>query len=96
MPRLEIQKNDSVTSGAILSAPYHSKFARDCSMDFEWAETKARSNQRKHGVSFLEATEVFSDGYSSCVHDPDHSYNEERHLLFGVSLKGNYLVVSFT
>ena len=65
-------------------------------MDFEWDETKARSNQRKHGVSFLEATEVFSDDYSSCVHDPDHSYNEERYLLFGVSLKGNHLVVSFT
>ena len=65
-------------------------------MDFEWDETKARSNQRKHGVSFLEATEVFSDDYSSCVHDPDHSYNEEKYLLFGVSLKGNHLVVSFT
>lgn len=65
-------------------------------MDFEWDETKARSNQRKHGVSFLEASEVFSDDYSSCVHDPDHSYNEERYLLFGISLKGNYLVVSFT
>ena len=65
-------------------------------MDFEWDETKARSNQRKHGVSFLEATEVFSDDYSSCVHDPDHSYDEERYLLFGVSLKGNHLVISFT
>jgi uncharacterized DUF497 family protein len=65
-------------------------------MDFEWDETKARSNQRKHGVSFMEATEVFSDNYSSCVHDLDHSYNEQRYLLFGISLKGNYLVVSFT
>lgn len=65
-------------------------------MDFEWDETKARSNQRKHSVSFLEATEAFSDEYSSYVHDPDHSYNEERYLLFGISLKGNYLVVSFT
>jgi uncharacterized DUF497 family protein len=65
-------------------------------MDFEWDETKARTNQRKHGVSFLEATEVFSDEHSSCVLDPDHSYDEERYLLFGVSLKGNYLVVPFT
>jgi uncharacterized DUF497 family protein len=65
-------------------------------MDFEWDETKAHTNQRKHGVSFSEASEVFSDEHSSCVHDPDHSDNEDRYLLFGVSLKGNYLVVSFT
>jgi len=65
-------------------------------MDFEWDETKARNNQRKHGVSFLEAAEVFSDEHSSCVQDPDHSYDENRYLLFGVSLKDNYLVVSFT
>ncbi|MDP3589605.1 MAG: BrnT family toxin [Methylobacter sp.] len=65
-------------------------------MDFEWDETKAHLNYQKHGVSFLEATEVFSDEHSSCVHDPDHSYNEERYLLFGASSKDNYLVVSFT
>ena len=65
-------------------------------MDFEWDEVKARANQAKHGVSFLEAIEVFADQYSSCVHDPDHSYDEDRYLLFGVSSKGSYLVVSFT
>jgi len=65
-------------------------------MNFEWDEIKAKSNQRKHKISFLEATEVFSDEYSSSVPDPDHSYKEARYLLFGVSLKGNYLVVSFT
>jgi uncharacterized DUF497 family protein len=57
---------------------------------------KAQSNQLKHGVSFLEATEVFADPYSACVHDPDHSQNEDRYLLFGLSLKGSYLVISFT
>ena len=65
-------------------------------MDFEWDQRKARSNQSKHGISFLEATEVFSDDYSSCVHDPDHSYDEDRYLLFGESLTGDHLVVSFT
>jgi len=65
-------------------------------MDFEWDETKASINRRKHGVYFFEATEVFSDQHSSCVRDPDHSYAEERYLLFGASLTGNYLVVSFT
>ncbi len=65
-------------------------------MDFEWNDAKARENQKKHGVSFLEATEVFGDDYSSCVHDPDHSHDEERFLLFGLSFTGKYLVVSFT
>ncbi|KAB2932535.1 MAG: BrnT family toxin [Candidatus Contendobacter sp.] len=65
-------------------------------MDFEWDETKARTNERKHGIAFLEATEVFGDDHSSCVHDPDHSYGEDRYLLFGVSSKGNFLVVSYT
>jgi uncharacterized DUF497 family protein len=65
-------------------------------MDFEWDESKAFSNQKKHGISFIEASELFNDEFSSCVSDPDHSYEEERYLLFGVSEKGNHLVVSFT
>ena len=65
-------------------------------MKFEWDDNKEKSNQRKHDVSFLEATEVFADDYSSCVNDPDHSYDESRYLLFGISTKGSYLVVSFT
>ena len=65
-------------------------------MDFEWDDAKAHGNEKKHGISFLEAAEVFGDEYSSCVHDPEYSSNEERFLLFGVSSKGNYLVVSFT
>ena len=65
-------------------------------MNFEWDEQKAQTNQRKHGVSFLEASEVFADHYSLCVPDPDHSLNEMRYLLFGVSTKGIPLVVSFT
>jgi uncharacterized protein len=65
-------------------------------MDFEWDASKARSNIKKHGVSFSEAAEIFGDDCSSCVRDPDHSYDEERYLLFGVSSRGNFLVVSFT
>lgn len=65
-------------------------------MDFTWDESKARSNLKKHHVSFKEATEVFGDEFSSCVPDPDHSFGEERYLLFGISSKGRHLVVSFT
>ena len=65
-------------------------------MDFEWDEIKAYANEKKHDISFVEASEVFNDDFSSCVRDPDHSYEEERFLLFGTSLKGTYLVVSYT
>ncbi|WP_353572616.1 BrnT family toxin [Candidatus Albibeggiatoa sp. nov. BB20] len=65
-------------------------------IDFEWDETKARSNKNKHDVSFFEATEVFSDEYAAYVRDPDHSHAEERYLVFGISVTEKYLVVSYT
>ena len=64
-------------------------------MDFEWDPAKARSNERKHGVSFFEACGVFDDDHSSTVHDPDHSVDQSRYLIFGVSKGGRYLVVSY-
>ncbi len=65
-------------------------------MDFEWDPTKARANEQKHGISFFEACEVFGDEHSSSIRDPDHSVDEDRHLIFGVSKGGKYLVVSYT
>ena len=65
-------------------------------MDFEWDTGKARTNERKHGVSFFEAREVFGDRLSSTVRDPDHSVEEERFLIFGQSSTGRHLVVSYT
>lgn len=63
-------------------------------MEFEWDKEKARLNERKHGVSFFEAREVFGDELSSTVRDPDHSVEEERFLIFGLSASGRHLVVS--
>ena len=65
-------------------------------MDFEWDSAKEFSNRKKHGVSFVEASEVSNDEYSSFVSDPDRSFGEERYLIFGASLNETYLVVSFT
>ena len=65
-------------------------------MDFEWDESKADANKTKHGVTFWEATEAFSDELSSFVVDPDYSTGEERFLLFGQTKNRKYLVVSFT
>lgn len=63
---------------------------------FEWDPDKARENERKHGVGFLEASEVFDDDHSSAVQDPDHSVDEARYLIFGASKQGKHLVVSYT
>lgn len=63
---------------------------------FEWDGQKARDNEQKHGVSFVEASEVFDDDHSSAVSDPDHSIDEARYLIFGVSKQGRHLVVAYT
>ena len=63
---------------------------------FEWDPEKARENEQKHGVGFPEASEVFDDGHSSSVPDPDHSADEDRYLIFGISKQGRHLVVSYT
>ena len=65
-------------------------------MEFEWDSKKARANESKHEVSFFDACEVFDDDHSSSVRDPDHSQEEERYLIFGMSKGGKYLVVSYT
>ena len=65
-------------------------------MEFEWDPAKARENLEKHGVSFEEATTVFRDPLSSTAGDPDHSADELRFLIFGLSGGSRNLVVSFT
>ena len=60
---------------------------------FEWGETKAAKNLRKHGVSFEEAASVFSDALAYTFADPDHSVGEQRLLTFGFSQFGQLLAV---
>ena len=60
---------------------------------FEWDDRKNLSNKRKHGVSFEEAQTVFFDENAIEFDDPDHSIQEERFLLLGLSLKLKVLVV---
>ena len=55
-------------------------------MEFEWDPEKARDSETKHGVSFVEASEVFADALSSTAPDPDHSLEEERFVIFGKTL----------
>jgi uncharacterized DUF497 family protein len=65
-------------------------------VDFEWDHQKAAANEQKHDVTFQEAVEVFADDYSSTVPEPDHSLGEARFVIFGRTVAGRFLVVSFT
>lgn len=65
-------------------------------MEFEWDETKAEINERKHGVSFQEAQTVFGDSLSLTGYDPDHSDEEDRYISMGTSIEGRLLIVSHT
>jgi hypothetical protein len=60
---------------------------------FEWDPKKDAANQRKHGVSFQEATTVFSDEHALLLDDPEHSVDEERFILMGLSTRLRTLVV---
>lgn len=61
---------------------------------FEWDETKAVANLRKHGVPFEEAASVLSDPLAYTFGDPDHSVGEQRLLTFGFSQSGRLLAVA--
>ena len=62
-------------------------------MDFIWDEEKAEINIRKHEVSFEEASTVFFDEHALEIFDPDHSEDEDRFLLLGLSSTLRLLVV---
>lgn len=50
---------------------------------FEWDRNKAASNLRKHGVSFIEASEIFNDPLAIKLRDDEHSEKEERWVTIG-------------
>jgi uncharacterized protein len=60
---------------------------------FEWDPSKAISNRRKHGVSFDEAQSVFYDEFALQFFDDEHSEDEERFILLGLSDQRRLLMV---
>ena len=60
---------------------------------FDWNPTKASSNQKKHGVTFEEATSVFFDEYATQFFDDGHSQEEDRFIMLGMSIKARVLIV---
>jgi len=65
-------------------------------IEFEWDPTKAKTNLRKHRVSFHEAATVFHDPLGITVSDPDHSDDEDRYITIGVAATDRILMVSHT
>lgn len=64
------------------------------SLRFEWDPPKAAINVRKHGISFEEAQSVFADERARLIDDPDHSEDEDRFILLGLSSSLRVLVVA--
>lgn len=60
---------------------------------FEWDDRKEAANRRKHGVSFDEASSVFSDDEALLLTDSAHSTGEDRFVLLGLSSRPKLLVV---
>ncbi len=62
-------------------------------INFEWDENKNEINKKKHKISFEEAQTVFYDEEALVIDDPEHSREEERFIILGLSKKANLLVV---
>jgi uncharacterized DUF497 family protein len=62
-------------------------------IEFEWDEAKSRDNKRKNKVSFEEAQTVFLDENAIRFFDPDHSQDEDRFLMLGMSFTLRVVVV---
>ena len=62
-------------------------------LQFEWDARKATTNEKKHDVSFEEARSVFYDERARLIDDPDHSEDEARFILLGLSSSLRLLVV---
>jgi uncharacterized DUF497 family protein len=63
------------------------------SVSFAWDENKNKSNHRKHGISFEEASSVFYDEEALDFYDLEHSTEEDRFILLGMSFGARVLVV---
>lgn len=63
-------------------------------ISFVWDEKKAEQNLKNHKLSFEEAQTVFSDPNARMIFDLDHSVDEDRFILLGISAALRILIVS--
>lgn len=64
-------------------------------MAFEFDPAKARTNLRKHGISFSHAEQALRDPMACTIEDPD-STGELRFVTLGMDALGRVLVVVHT
>jgi uncharacterized DUF497 family protein len=76
-----------------LEEEHHTVTMEMAGIKFTWDERKNRLNQQKHGVSFGEAQTVFYDKMARLIDDPEHSMDEERAILLGMSQQMRLLIV---
>lgn len=60
---------------------------------FDRDAQKAAANYAKHRISFDEAATAFTDEDGLLLDDPDHSVEEDRFILLGLSAQLRLLVV---
>ncbi len=60
---------------------------------YEWDDVKNEENVRKHGIDFTEACTVFYDTEALLIRDDEHSLDEERFIILGLSRELNMLIV---
>lgn len=60
---------------------------------FNWDKNKNLSNIQKHGISFKEAAGVFLDARATLIADEEHSQDEDRYIVIGISGKLKLLMV---
>ena len=65
-------------------------------MRFEWDDSKARTNATKHKVTFEEGATVWTDPFALIAPDPEHSTEEIRDWIIGMSHRQRVLVVVYT
>jgi uncharacterized DUF497 family protein len=62
-------------------------------MEFEWDETKNKTNIEKHGIDFNDAKEVFNDQNRKTSPDLRKDYGEKRYITVGKIFKALITVV---
>jgi hypothetical protein len=63
--------------------------------DYIWSVAKNEINITKHGVSFIEAASVFDDTEAAYIPDDEHSEDEKRFIVIGLSSKPRMLMVCY-
>ena len=64
--------------------------------NFEWDLEKAKTNIRKHKISFEQASTIFRDPRAISIYDHEHSNSEDRWITLGLVSNGILVVVHHT